>query len=204
MRSIVRTAPQIRSQGACGAFYFGFSRNRIKNQPYKRRLIPLRECVALPGGVNGERRTHRSGEGCPKQSAGSARQERRLRPTQKCACPCQAKVFFTPHIYRKECRKQVLFSIPRSHFSAENSSFCPPHFVLFFCPARYSGTASFLAATNFLLRSLNCHNVNLAWVPLIPKAWEYFQLLEPQTLVKTVGVIIFFVAPHLHCFYLQK
>ena len=126
-----------------------------------------------------ERRTHRSGEGCPKQSAGSARQERRLRPTQKCACPCQAKVFFTPHIYRKECRKQVLFSIPRSHFSAENSSFCPPHFVLFFCPARYSGTASFLAATNFLLRSLNCHNVNLAWVPLIPKAWEYFQLLEP-------------------------
>ena len=24
MRSIVRTAPQIRSQGACGAFYFGF------------------------------------------------------------------------------------------------------------------------------------------------------------------------------------
>ena len=147
---------------------------------------------------------HRSGEGCPKQSAGSARQERRLRPTQKCACPCQAKVFFTPHIYRKECRKQVLFSIPRPHFSAENSSFCPPHFVLFFCPARYSGTASFLAATNFLLRSLNCHNVNLAWVPLIPKAWEYFQLLEPQTLVKTVGVIIFFVAPHLHCFYLQK
>ena len=81
MRSIVRTAPQIRSQGACGAFYFGFSRNRIKNQPYKRRLIPLRECVALPGGVNGERRTHRSGEGCPKQSIGSARLKRRLRPT---------------------------------------------------------------------------------------------------------------------------
>ena len=126
-----------------------------------------------------ERRTHRSGEGGPKQSAGSARQERRLRPTQKCACPCQAKVFFTPHIYRKECRKQVLFSIPRPHFSAENSSFCPPHFVLFFCPARYSGTASFLAATNFLLRSLNCHNVDLTRVPLIPKAWEYFQLLEP-------------------------
>ena len=40
MRSIVRTAPQIRSQGACGAFYFGCSRNRIKNQPYKRRLAP--------------------------------------------------------------------------------------------------------------------------------------------------------------------
>ena len=30
----------IRSQGACGAFYFGYCRNRIKNQPYKRRLAP--------------------------------------------------------------------------------------------------------------------------------------------------------------------
>ena len=38
--NIVRTAPQIRSQGACGAFYFGFCRDRIKNQPYKRRLAP--------------------------------------------------------------------------------------------------------------------------------------------------------------------
>ena len=38
--NIVRTAPQIRSQGACGAFYFGPSRNQIKNQPYKRRLAP--------------------------------------------------------------------------------------------------------------------------------------------------------------------
>ena len=38
--NIVRTAPQIRSQGACGAFYFGFCRNQIKNQPYKRRLAP--------------------------------------------------------------------------------------------------------------------------------------------------------------------
>ena len=39
MRSIVRTAPQIRSQGACGAFYFGPSRDQIKNQPYKRRRV---------------------------------------------------------------------------------------------------------------------------------------------------------------------
>ena len=39
MRSIVRTAPQIRSQGACGAFYCGFSRDQIKNQPYKRRRV---------------------------------------------------------------------------------------------------------------------------------------------------------------------
>ena len=28
--NIVRTAPQIHSQGACGAFYFGYSRDRIK------------------------------------------------------------------------------------------------------------------------------------------------------------------------------
>ena len=45
--NIVRTAPRIRSQGACGAFYFGCSRGRIKITPYKRRLIPLREAVAL-------------------------------------------------------------------------------------------------------------------------------------------------------------
>ena len=37
----------------------------------------------------GERRTHRSGEGCP---SGSARLKRRLRPTKKRVCPCQAKV----------------------------------------------------------------------------------------------------------------
>ena len=89
--NIVRTAPQIRSQGACGAFYFGPSRNQIKNQPYKRRLAPD------PGGRRpsgrgkwgprkvarpcGERRMHCSGEGCPKQSIGSARLKRRLRPT---------------------------------------------------------------------------------------------------------------------------
>ena len=89
--NIVRTAPQIRSQGACGAFYFGFCRDRIKNQPYKRRLAPD------PGGYRpsgrgkwgprkvarpcGERRMHCSGEGCPKQSIGSARLKRRLRPT---------------------------------------------------------------------------------------------------------------------------
>ena len=31
----------------------------------------------------GERRMHRSGEGCPEQSAGSARLKRRLRPTRR-------------------------------------------------------------------------------------------------------------------------
>ena len=36
---IVRTAPQIRSQGACGAFYVSSCRNQIKNQPYKRRRV---------------------------------------------------------------------------------------------------------------------------------------------------------------------
>ena len=35
----IRTAPQIRFQGACGAFYFGFCRDQIKNQPYKRRRV---------------------------------------------------------------------------------------------------------------------------------------------------------------------
>ena len=35
----IRTAPQIRSQGAYGTLYFGFSRDRIKNQPYKRRRV---------------------------------------------------------------------------------------------------------------------------------------------------------------------
>ena len=35
----------IRSQGACSAFCSGFSRDQIKNQPYKRRLIPHREAV---------------------------------------------------------------------------------------------------------------------------------------------------------------
>ena len=45
--------PQIRSQGACGAFYARFSRNQIKNQPYKRRLIPLREAALWLSGRGG-------------------------------------------------------------------------------------------------------------------------------------------------------
>ena len=44
--------------------------------------------VARPCGV---RRTHHSGEGCPLESA---RLKRRLRPTKKRVCPCQAKVVF--------------------------------------------------------------------------------------------------------------
>ena len=44
--------------------------------------------VARPCGV---RRTHHSGEGCP---LGSARLKRRLRPTKKRVCPCQAKVSY--------------------------------------------------------------------------------------------------------------
>ena len=63
----------------------------LKLPPYKRRLAPD------PGGCRpsgrgywgprkvarpcGERRMHCSGEGCPKQSIGSARLKRRLRPT---------------------------------------------------------------------------------------------------------------------------
>ena len=84
MRSIVRTAPQIRSQGACGAFYFGFSRNRIKNQPYKRRLIPLRECAALPGGVNGAPQGRKTlwGEEDAPQRGGLPKVKHRVSPTQ--------------------------------------------------------------------------------------------------------------------------
>ena len=44
--------------------------------------------VARPCGV---RRTHHSGEGCPLESA---RLKRRLRPTKKRVCPCQAKVYY--------------------------------------------------------------------------------------------------------------
>ena len=84
MQSIVRTAPQIRSQGACGAFYFGFSRNRIKNQPYQRRLIPLRECVALPGGVNGTPQGLATlwGEEDAPQRGGLPKVKHRVSPTQ--------------------------------------------------------------------------------------------------------------------------
>ena len=48
----------------------------------------------------GERRTHRSGEGCP---LGSARPERRLRPTQKRVCPCQAKVSHILYSQKRFC-----------------------------------------------------------------------------------------------------
>ena len=50
----------------------------------------------------GERRTHRSGEGCP---LGSARLKRRLRPTKKRVCPCQAKVFLFTQLSRLPRRK---------------------------------------------------------------------------------------------------
>ena len=167
MRSIVRTAPQIRSQGACGAFYWGnckpiagshavetmgwissyLSRRplprsgggvggaepsaasggcseaehpqrskksskraarrffrapqggggRCAAAPYKHRLAyaPVRRGLGVypksllnwgPRKVVrpcGERRAHRSGEGCPNQGVGSARLKRRLRPTRR-------------------------------------------------------------------------------------------------------------------------
>ena len=51
----------------------------IGNPPTLRRSsFPRRD--ARPAG---ERRAHRSGEGCPKQSIGSARLKRRLRPTRR-------------------------------------------------------------------------------------------------------------------------
>ena len=86
MQSIVRTAPQIRSQGACGAFYFGFSRNRIKNQPYQRRLIPLREAVALAfrAGQKGSPQGRKTlwGEEDAPQRGGLPKVKHRVSPTQ--------------------------------------------------------------------------------------------------------------------------
>ena len=51
--NIVRTAPQIRSQGACGAFYLDSAGAELNAPaaPYQRRLIPLREYEVFPGGV---------------------------------------------------------------------------------------------------------------------------------------------------------
>ena len=86
MRSIVRTAPQIRSQGACGAFYFGFSRNSIKNRPYKRHLIPLREAVALAfrAGQKGSPQGRKTlwGEEDAPQRGGLPKVKHRVSPTQ--------------------------------------------------------------------------------------------------------------------------
>ena len=38
---LIRTAPQIRSQGACGAFYFVFCRNRFAETELKINLISV-------------------------------------------------------------------------------------------------------------------------------------------------------------------
>ena len=84
--NIVRTAPQIRSQGACGAFYFGFSRNSIKNRPYKRRLIPLREAVdlAFRAGQKGSPQGRKTlwGEEDAPQRGGLPKVKHRVSPTQ--------------------------------------------------------------------------------------------------------------------------
>ena len=100
-----------------GAFYFGFSREQIKNQPYKRHLAPD------PGGRRpsgrgkwgprkvarpcGERRMHCSGEGCPKQSIGSARLKRRLRPTSVGSLGRSPKPFLHPFVGTKGCPRRV-------------------------------------------------------------------------------------------------
>ena len=104
-------------KSACGAFYARFSRNQIKNQPYKRRLAPD------PGGRSpsgrgkwgprkvarpcGERRMHCSGEGCPKQSIGSARLKRRLRPTSVGSLGRSPKPFLHPFVGTKGCPRRV-------------------------------------------------------------------------------------------------
>ena len=65
----------------------------------------------------GERRTHHSGEGCP---LGSARLKRRLRPTKKRVCPCQAKVwckmFHVKHFGMGRNGKGACDTSPRAPF----------------------------------------------------------------------------------------
>ena len=105
-------------KSACGAFYARFSRNQIKNRPYKRRLIPLREAALWLSGRGkwgprkvarpcGERRMHCSGEGCPKQSIGSARLKRRLRPTSVGFLGRSPKPFLHPFVGTKGCPRRV-------------------------------------------------------------------------------------------------
>ena len=55
-------------------FYVGFSRNKIKITPYKRRLIPLREYEVFPGGGAPTRRGSR---GPPRVTFGSFSSQKR-------------------------------------------------------------------------------------------------------------------------------
>ena len=73
-------------KSACGAFYARFSRNQIKNQPYKRRLIPLREAVALAfrAGQMGPPQGRKTlwGEEDAPQRGGLPKVKHRVSPTQ--------------------------------------------------------------------------------------------------------------------------
>ena len=68
------------------AFYARFSRNQIKNQPYKRRLIPLREAVALAfrAGQKGSPQGRKTlwGEEDAPQRGGLPKVKHRVSPTQ--------------------------------------------------------------------------------------------------------------------------
>ena len=55
----------------------------------------------------GERRMHCSGEGCPKQSIGSARLKRRLRPTSVGSLGRSPKPFLHPFVGTKGCPRRV-------------------------------------------------------------------------------------------------
>ena len=58
-------------------------------------------------GPCGERRMHCSGEGCPKQSIGSARLKRRLRPTSVGSLGHSPKPFLHPFVGTKGCPRRV-------------------------------------------------------------------------------------------------
>ena len=84
-------------KSACGAFYARFSRNQIKNQPYKRRLIPLREAVALAfrAGQMGPPQGRKTlwGEEDAPQRGGLPEAKHRVSPTQAEVASDERRVF---------------------------------------------------------------------------------------------------------------
>ena len=82
----IRTAHRCAPKVARGAFYVSSCRNQIKNQPYKRRLIPLRETVALAfrAGQKGSPQGRKTlwGEEDAPQRGGLPKVKHRVSPTQ--------------------------------------------------------------------------------------------------------------------------
>ena len=85
----VAESPQGDRLHACPAWgYFSVKKSNQKSlgedpETPTRRYTPYNRGPRKVARPCGERRMHRSGEGCPEQSAGSARLKRRLRPTRR-------------------------------------------------------------------------------------------------------------------------